>query len=126
MDIVKVETEVQTPKEKKMAVAGLTREASYRNLEELTRAEVMTLDKFGGEHLAADNPTRLRANEIILKMTGDISPEKVIDNRVINISGIPTDVVNSMLHMVKDVAMQLSALRTSGQQTGEIIDVTVT
>jgi hypothetical protein len=115
--------EVLTPKELRMEKAGATREAAYKVLVEGLSAETMTLDKFGGEHVAPDNPSRLRASEMILKMRGDIRPETVVDNRTVNISGVSGEVTSQLLHMVKDVAMQLAALRTSGQQTGEIIDV---
>jgi hypothetical protein len=118
--------ELLSPKEQKMASVGLTREKSYKKLVEMHDAQVMTLDKFGGEHFAPDNSTQLRAAEMMLKMTGDIRPETVVDNRVVNISGVSNQVVEGLLHMVKDVADQLRALKSSGQQTGEIIDVSIT
>ena len=118
-----IPTEVMTIKEQKMALAGLTREKSYKKLVDMHDAQVMTLDKFGEEHFAPDNTTQLRAAEMLLKMTGDIRPETVIDNRTVNISGISNELGEGLLHMLKDVAGQLSALRVSGQQTGEIIDV---
>lgn len=112
-----------TPKEYRMEKAGLTREAAYKKTVEMMSAQVMTLDKFGGEHFAPDNPTQLRATEMVLKMRGDIRPDVQVDNRIVNISGITIDVVNGLTEMVRDVSDQLKALRTSGQQTGEIIDV---
>ena len=118
--------ETLTPKETRMEKAGLTREMAYKKVVDMCSAQVMTLDKFGGEHLAEDNPTQLRAAEMILKMRGDIKPETVVDNRVVNITGIDTASVQGLLHMVKDVAQQLSALRESGRQTGEIIDIQAT
>ena len=118
-------TEVISTKEKKMVDAGLTREKSYRKIVDMMDAKVMTLDKFGGEHLAEDNSTQLRAAEMHLKMTGDIRPETLVDNRTVNISGVSAELANGLLHMLKDVASQLTALRSSGQQTGEIIDVEV-
>ena len=117
--------ELVTTKEQKLEAAGLTRESAYIKIAKLQSAQVMTLDKFGGEHFADDNPTQLRATEMQLKMIGDIRPETVIDNRVVNISGISNDVVTGLLHMVKDVADQLRALKVDGRQTGEIIDVEV-
>ena len=118
-------TEQLTPKEQRMESAGLTRQKAYGKLVEMCEAQVMTLDKFGGEHVAPDNPTQLRAAEMILKMRGDIRPETVIDNRVVNIAGIPAEVTKGLIEMVADVKAQLEKLQNSGQQTGEIIDVEV-
>lgn len=120
-----MEMELFTPKEQRMEKAGATREAAYKVLVDGLTAETMTLDKFGGEHLAPDNPSRLRASEMILKMRGDIRPDTMVDNRTVNINGINNEAVESLLHMVKDVAEQLVSLRTSGRQTGEIIDISI-
>src|ERR1700741_633590 len=125
ISIDNISMEILSPKEQKMALVGLTREKAYKKLVDMHDAKVMTLDKFGGEHFAPDNPTQLRAAEMLLKMTGDIKPETLIDNRQVNLSGISTELVTGLLHMVKDVAEQLKLLRTNGQQTGEIIDVTI-
>lgn len=117
--------EVLTKKELALQSAGATREIAYKKMVEALEANTMTLDKFGEEHFAADHSSRLKAAELISKLNGDLKTETVIDNRTLNMSCIPTEVVEGLLHMVKDVATQLQALRTSGQQTGEIIDINV-
>ena len=109
-------------KERRMELAGATREAAYKALVEGLKSEVMVLDKFGGEHLTPDTNARLRASELILKMRGDIRAENVVENKVINIT-IDQVRFDSMINWVKDMNFQLKELKTSGQQTGEIIDI---
>jgi hypothetical protein len=47
----------------------------------------------------------------------------VVDNRTVTVSGVSDEVMTGLLHMVRDVAEQLKALRVNGCQTGEVIDV---
>lgn len=105
--------------------AGATRDIAYKAMVEALGAETMVLDKFGGEHLTPDHSSRLKSAELISKLNGDLKTETTIDNRVVNISGVSTEVMTGLLHMVKDVAEQLSALRSSGRQTGEIFDINI-
>jgi nicotinate-nucleotide pyrophosphorylase len=116
------ELEILSPKEKKMVEAGLTREKSYRKIVDMMEAKTMVLDKFGGEHFSEDNPTQLRAAEMHLKMTGDIKPENFTENKVVNVN-ISSGAFDKMVEWVKDMRAQMVALKSSGQQTGEIIDV---
>lgn len=121
-----VETAVPTGrKEKALEKAGATRAIAYKTMVSALEAETMTLDKYGEEHTAPDHSSRLKAAELISRLNGDLKAETVIDNRVVNIQGVPQEVLTGLLNMVKDVSEQLVALRTSGQQTGEIIDVHV-
>lgn len=111
-------------KESAMIAAGATREAAYGAVVRGLTAKKLILDKMGDEHYEEDTTNQLRSAEIISRMNGDLRPETVVDNRVVNISGVPNDVVSGLLHMVKDVADQLRSLRVSGRQTGEIIEIT--
>lgn len=113
-------------KDTALAKAGATRKVAYETMVAGLRAKTMTLDKFGQEHFSDDHTSRLRAAELISKLNGDLKTETTVDNRVVNISGVSEDVVRGLIQVVDDVGKQLTALRTSGKQTGEIIDVTVT
>lgn len=105
--------------------AGATREIAYKTMVDGLEAESMTVDKFGSEHFTPDHSSRLKAAELISRLNGDLKTETTIDNRTVNITGVSNEAVSELLHMVKDVANQLVAIRTNGQQTGEIIDVCV-
>jgi hypothetical protein len=111
-----------TKKDIALVKAGATREVAYNTMVAGLSARSMTVDKFGEEHWADDHTSRLRAAEMISKLNGDLKDVASFDNRSITIN-IGNEVMVDLLHMVKDVASQLVALRTSGQQTGEIIDV---
>lgn len=119
------EVEILNKKEKALSKAGATRDVAYTTMVSALSAESMTVDKFGDEHMTPDHSSRLKAAELISRLNGDLKTETTIDNRTVNINGINTEAVSSLLDMVKDVSLQLQALRTSGQQTGEIIDVSV-
>lgn len=110
-------------KELALSKAGATREIAYNTMVSALTAESMTVDKFGDEHMTPDHSSRLKAAELISRLNGDLKTETTIDNRTVNINGINAEAVTSLLHMVKDVAEQLASLRSSGRQTGEIIDV---
>lgn len=112
-------------KELALERAGATRDIAYKTMVAGLDAESMTVDKFGLEHTTPDHSSRLKAAELISRLNGDLKNETVVDNRTVNINSIDTEAFTSLLHMVKDVASQLQALRTSGQQTGEIIDISV-
>lgn len=118
------EVEIFTSKELRMEDAGLTRESAYNKVLEMMNAQIMTLDKFGEEHYSPDNSTQLRATEMVLKMRGEIRPDTVIDNRVVNISGVTSESVTGLLNMVRSAADRIYSMKTNGRQTGEIIDVT--
>lgn len=120
-----VPVEALSPKDQRMERAGATRELAYKTFVEGTSAMTMTLDKFGEEHYAPDHSTRIRAGEMIAKMRGDIKPETVVDNRVVNINGVSDDILKGLIGIVADVSQQLRDLKGSGKQTGEIIDVVV-
>lgn len=111
-------------KEIALSKAGATREVSYKTMVEALKAESMTVDKFGDEHMTADHSSRLKAAELISRLNGDLKTDVTVDNRVVNISGVGKEALETLLHMVKDVAEQLRGLRAGGQQTGEIIDIT--
>lgn len=117
------EIKTQDSKENSMIKAGATREESYKAIVRGLTCKKMTVDKFGEEHYEDDTTNQLRSAEIISRMNGDLRPETMVDNRVVNISGIPSEAIVSLVDMVKDVSQQLASLRVSGRQTGEIIDV---
>lgn len=112
--------------DKKLAIlesAGATREAGAKVIAEAMVATKMTLDKYGEEHIEADHAMRLRAEELRARETGDIKAEaSAANNTQINIfaSG---DEIKALLEMAKDVKGQLAELRTSGRQTGKVIDI---
>lgn len=120
-----LEKSVETSDKKTVALtkAGATREIAYTTMVNALTAESMTVDKMGDEHFTPDHQSRLKAAELISRLNGDLRTDVVVDNRVVNISGVSTEVVTGLLHMVKDVADQLRGLKAGGQQTGEIIDV---
>lgn len=106
-----------------LAKAGATRELAYRTLVDACSATTVRYDRDGdciGEQ--PDYATRVKAAESISRLNGDLkeTPLVVIDHKTINISD---EAFGQLLHMVKDVSVQLVALRTNGQQTGEIIDI---
>lgn len=110
-------------KDMALKIAGATRELAYNKIVEMTKAQNMTLDKFGGEHFSEDNTTQLRASEMILKLNGDLK-DNVVDNRVynntVNISSAELKVFTDIVAGMRD---EIKNLRVSGRQTGEIIDV---
>lgn len=106
--------ETISPKELKMQVAGLTREKAYKKIVDMHDAQIMTLDKFGGEHFAADNSTQLRAAEMLLKMTGDIKPE--------GSTTITTNNISITAEEFERIVAQYGAPKIL-RQSGEIIDV---
>ena len=115
-----------TKKELAIEKSGARRELAYGKLVEMTSAKNVILDKFGGEHEVPDNPTQLRAAELILKVNNDLKEGGIlVENKTINVAVSP-EALKDMLHMVKDVADQLRGLRSNGRQTGEIIDVSIT
>lgn len=76
-----------------------------------------------GGSTEADMPTRHKYMTSALEVLRMVKKETVMPVATavnINIGG---EALGELLHMVKDVAGQLRALGTSGQQTGEIIDV---
>lgn len=119
------ELKVIDTKEVAMQKAGATREESYKAIVRGLNSKKMTIDKFGEEHFEEDTTNQLRSAEIISRMNGDLKPDTVVDNRSvsINMSNVSNEILQGMLDMVKDVKGQLASLRTSGHQTGEIIDV---
>ena len=118
--------ELMSPKELRMEKAGLTRETAYKKIVEMQSAQVMTLDKFGGEHFAPDNTTQLRATEMVLKMRGDIKPDNMVDARVYNtqVSITPSE-LEAFTGIVTSMRDEIRNLKGSGRQTGEVIDVTI-
>lgn len=108
-----------------LSKAGATREVAYQTMVSALGAETMIVDKFGYKHLTADHSSRLKAAELISRLNGDLKTDAVTSSAVVNIN-VSAESATSLLHMVKDVALQLSSLRGSGRQTGEIIDITCT
>ena len=129
MTTATLNTEVMTTptgkKELALEKAGATREVAYNTMVSALSAESMTVDKFGDEHMTPDHGSRLKAAELISRLNGDLKTDVVVDSRVVTVTGVPASVLGDLLHMVKDVSVQLRALRGSGQQTGEVIDVCV-
>lgn len=125
MELLPVENEEKlTKRDIALNKAGATRELAYKTYVEACSATIMKYDRDGdciGEY--PDHPTRTKAADSISRLNGDFKEGIVIDNKVVNITGVSTEVMNGLLHMVKDVADQLRLLRSSGKQTGEIIDV---
>lgn len=116
-------TEPQTKKDIALQKAGATREVAYKTMVEGLSATITKYDRDGdslGEQ--PDYSTRLKSAELISRLNGDLK-ENVVDNRVVNISGVSAEAMSGLLAMVADVKEQLLALRTSGRQTGEIIDI---
>lgn len=116
---------VLTKKELALERAGATREVAYQTMVSGLTAESMTVDKFGDEHMTPDHSSRLKAAELISRLNGDLRTDVTVDNRVVNIS-LGSDGLVALTEMVRDVSAQLAALRASGQQTGEVIDVSIT
>lgn len=103
--------------------AGATREAAYRAIVGGLTATKMTVDKHGEEHFEEDHAARLRSAELIARMNGDLKSEtEGARAQVINIT-ISSEEVKGLVAMAADVKAQLEALRGSGQQTGEVIEV---
>lgn len=120
------EIEILSKKEAALVKAGATREAAYRAYVEGLTATTVKYDRDGdciGEH--PDYATRIKAADSISRLNGDLKETPLVDNRVVNISGVSEEVINKLMGIVKDVDSQLKELRGSGRQTGEIIDVTV-
>lgn len=106
-----------------LKTAGATRELAYNKIVEMTKAQNMTLDKFGGEHFSEDNTTQLRASEMILKLNGDLK-ENVVDNRVYNNTvNVSAAELKSFTEIVSAMRDEIKNLRVSGRQTGEVIDL---
>lgn len=120
---LQVHEETLTPRELRMKECGLNAELAYKKLVEMHSAQTMTLDKFGGEHFSPDNPTQLRAAEMLLKMRGDIKPDETIGTKIVNVSGITTEAVTNLLSMLKAASDRMVSNKINGRQTGEIIDV---
>lgn len=109
-----------------MAKSGATREAAYTALVRGLTAKKMTIDKYGDEHIEEDTANQIRSAEIISRMNGDMKADIAIDNRrvSINMVGINKEMLQGLITMATDVKKQLESLKSSGYQTGEIIDVT--
>lgn len=118
------ELAIVSKKELALEKAGATREAAYKAVVNGLTARKMTVDKFGEEHYEEDTTNQLRAAEIISKLNGDIKNETVIDNRQVHIS-VGKEDIKPLLEIVANVNAQLAALKASGRQTGEIIDITL-
>lgn len=118
-------TEGLTKKEIAILESGATRERAYNKLVEMTDARNIVLDKFGEEHSVPDNPTQLRAAELILRVNNDLKEGVTIENKTVNISGVSEKMVGGLLDMVKDMTAQLKALKANGCQTGEILDAEI-
>lgn len=114
-------------KEAILIKAGATREAGAKVIAEAMSAYKMTLDKHGDEHHEPDWAIRLRAEELRARETGDIKPDSVSGPTAvqINLGNINNEVVAELMKMAEDVKGQLAALRSSGKQTGQIIDIDV-
>lgn len=112
-------------KSEAMLAAGATREAAWKAVVAGLTAKKMTLDKFGEEHYEEDTTNQLRSAELIARGIGDLKPETLVDNRQvsINVNNISKEAWAGMMDMVSDVKSQLAALKSSGHQTGEIIDI---
>lgn len=97
--------------------AGATRERGARIIADAMDATKMTVDRFGEEHLEIDHTTRLRAEELRAKYTGDIKP----DGAMVNIH--PMLIVTSA--EMKGYIEEARRLRQTDirEQTGEIADV---
>lgn len=94
--------------------AGATKKIAYTKVVEKLDAKSITVDKYGEEHISDDNPTQLRAAELILRLHNDIKPDgsvTVVNNTVT----ISSDEFKRILEDDRKV-------RQVGQ-TGEIIDV---
>lgn len=112
-------------KEIALEKSGATRELAYNKIVAMTKAQNMTLDKFGGEHFSEDNATQLRASEMILRLNGDLK-ETLVDNRVYNnVVNITAAELAKFSEIIRGVHDEIRNLRNSGRQTGEIIDVEV-
>ena len=119
-----VETTHTGKKELALEKAGATRERAYMTMVAGLEAESMTVDKFGDEHMTPDHGSRLKAAELISRLNGDLKEQPSIDARSVTIN-VGAESVTELLNMVADVAQQLRNLKTSGQQTGEILDVSI-
>ena len=114
---------VTSKKELALAKAGATREASYKAMVDGLTSKRMTVDKFGDEHWEDDTTNRLKSAELISRLNGDLKESPTVDNRSVVIN-VGADALAVLMEMGQDIKRQLDALPTSGQQTGEIIDIT--
>lgn len=118
---------VETKKDLAMHKAGASREASYKAMAEGLKARRVSVQKDGSTVDEPDHMTRLKAAEMIARVNGDMKQSEVtVDNRKVNITGVPSEMVTSLLAMVSDVKAQIEGLRSSGRQTGDIIDTVAT
>lgn len=115
---------VEVRKEIALSRAGATREVAYKAIVEGLNSETMVLDKFGNEHYTPDTTSRLRAAEMISKLNGDLKNDGATTQVSINIGATP-DEIKALIDMADDVKRQVASLRTSGRQTGDIIDATI-
>lgn len=120
MDMIPVENE--SKKVVALTKAGATRERAYETMVKALDANIISVDKYGDEHSYPDTSNQLKAAEMIAKLHGDMKEGIVIDNRVTTVS-IGKDEFSILLSVARDVQAQIGALRESGQQTGEIIDL---
>lgn len=111
-----------------LETAGITRKLTYTTLKEHLTATITerSMDENGDEIIreVPNYSVQEKAIEKILRITGDIKPDNSVTQTgvQINIGGKPEE-VSILLEMLQGVKRELSELKTSGKQTGEIIDV---
>ena len=121
-------TEVSNnPKISALSKAGITREKTFLSLyEHLTAVvhETVYDEKGNPSTVEVPNyPVQEKAQEKILRITGDIKPTEVSAPMLVRIGATPEE-VKALIDMAIDVREQLASLSVSGRQTGEVIDVT--
>lgn len=107
---------------KAMETAGASREECYKTMVRGLTAKTMIIDKFGEEHEAEDTTNQLRAAELITKAYGDWK-DNIGTSGTQVIINVGADAIAELVRMASDVRNQLNNLGSSGQQTGEIIDI---
>lgn len=103
--------------------SGATREAAYRAYADALSATTIKYDR-DGESMGAhpDYQTRIKAADSISRLNGDMKADGSVTVQTINIS-VGKEEIKALLNMASDVREQLSQLKVSGKQTGEVIDV---
>lgn len=114
---------ILTRKEKAMEEAGIGRADKYAALARGLKARKSVPLKDGSVLEEDDIPTQIRAVDIINSMDGDRKADIGTSVGAVNITINNSEEIRELLRMADDVRGQLSQLKMSGKQTGEVIDV---
>jgi len=117
---------IGSDKDKALASSGITLDKTFASLYEHLTAmvEEVSYDNTGRATVKMVNnwPVQEKAQEKILRVTGAIKADPAPMSVVVKIEATAQE-VKELVAMAMDVKGQLSSLRVSGRQTGEVIDV---